>query len=184
MPDLHTYEVGRPFIPGQTSWPDGTAAYNYQAGQHALTLFLGSPSHAEVADARIGKAEFGLVVEPPVLFLLYRFGRAIPWSDAPYTWHMASPERRTIPDTTGLVEPRALLSVVLVDAHTGIIRALRAVSFSPALTAALHLAIREQAEAPWVGQVAYDAALAELYRRYPSSRDLLKLARARTPGGR
>lgn len=87
-----------------------------------------------------------------------------------------------LPETEG-PRTRALLEVVLVDADTDLARAICVVSFSPEFTRALHGAIRAQAAAPWIGQAAYDAALTEVYRRYPTGGDLLQRAVARTLGG-
>jgi hypothetical protein len=158
--------------------------YNFRDGAHELLLWLGSPSPAEVADIRQGEAEFALVVEPPVIVLLYRFGRSIRWSDAPYSWHRVPAGQRTLPEPLPEGEEgRALLQIVLVDAATGIVRALRAVTLAPAFTAALHLAIREQARQPWDSN-AYDRALQRLYARYPTSEAMLAQAAARTTGGR
>ena len=174
--------LGQQYIPGRSQYPEAVQ-YNWRGGQHELLMWLASPSRAEISDIRQGQAEFALVVEPPLIVLLYRFGRAIPWSDAPYSWHLVPEAEQTLPDTTDAIEPHALLQVILVDASTGLVQGLRAVSFSPAFTAALHSAIAEQAGQPWDAG-AYNAALASLYGRYPSSTELLGQARSRTRGGR
>lgn len=177
----HLYEVGKPYIPGRTAWPEGVE-YNFRAGQHELRLFFRSPSAAEVEAVRTGDCEFALVVEGPVIFLMYRFGRSINWSDSSYTWHLVPEDQRELPETAGLLV-HAFLHVILLDAASGLVCALRSVTFSPEFTLALHGAIHAQAEAPWPGNAAYDAVLAAIYRRYPTSADLLKRAIARTHGG-
>lgn len=174
-------EVGEPYIAGRTSWPEAVE-YNYRAGAHELRMFFDSPRAPTINSVRAGAADFALVVEPPVIFLLYRFAPAIAWSDAPYSCHLVPEDQRTLPDAEG-PQTRALLHVVLVDAGTGLIRALRLVTFSPAYTRALHDAIREQASSPWLSGPTYDAALADIYRRYPTSAELLKHAIAQTFGG-
>lgn len=181
---MHEYRVGAPYHPDRAAWPE-IAQYNHRGGGHELVLFLADPTADETEAAARGTAEFALFAEADLLLLLYRFGRpgrGIPWSDAPYSWHMAGSER-ALPPPTGLAEPHALLTVMLVDAGTGIIRALRVVTLPPALTTALHLAIRDQAARPWPGGDAYDAALADLYRRYPTTESLLRVSRARARGG-
>lgn len=69
-------------------------------------------------------------------------------------------------------------------AATGIVQALRVVTFSPAFTAALHLAIRAQAARPWPGDAAYDAQVSDLYRRFPNASHLAAHAQSRTFAGR
>jgi hypothetical protein len=177
----HLYQVGRPYIPGRAGFPEGVE-YNFRAGEHELLFFFYSPSRAEVKALRTGECEFALAVEGPVIFLLYRFGTAINWSDAPYSWHLIPPDQCTLPEAQG-PDTRALLQIIVVDAVSGLLLALRVVTFSPTFTGALYAAIRAQAENSWVGQAAYDAALADLYRRYPTSADLLKRAVGRTQGG-
>ena len=177
----HVLEVGKPYISGRREWPEGVE-YNFRAGGHELRMFLHGPRASEVEAVRKGECEFALVVKGPVIFFMYRFGKAVYWSDPSYSWHMVPEDQRTLPDPEGL-ETRALLHMLLVDAKNGLVLALRTVSFSPAFTRALHDAIRAQAASPWVGQATYDAALADLYRRYPTSDDLLRCAAVRTWGG-
>lgn len=179
---MHQYKVGTLYNPRRRSWPGGSQ-YQFRLDQHELLLFFNRPTPREIEDVKRGAAEFAFLTSEDVLVFLFRFGREILWSDAPYSIHMVPAEQRTVPEPSGAVEPHALLSVILVDASSGIIHALRAVSFSPAFTAALHLAIREQAARPWSGQAAYDRQLTELYTRYPTSEALLPLATARTAVG-
>ena len=180
---MYRYVVGQPYIPGRTSYPEAIQ-YNYRGG-HELLAWLQSPTAREVRDWRQGVAQFALYVEQPVIVLLHRFGDQ-PWSDSPFAWHRVPEDERHLPPTgqeMEMREPRALLQVTLVDADTGIVRVLRAVSWSPAFTAAVHLAIHDQAAAPWDSD-AYDAALAAIYARYPATTDLLAAATSRTEGGR
>lgn len=180
---MHELRVGQPYHPGRQSWPE-VAQYQHRGGGHELLLCLACPTGTEVEAVRRGEAEFALYAHEDLIVLLYRFGaagRGIPWSDAPYSWHLVpAGERALPPDVAG--NERALLTVVLVDAATGIIRALRVVSWSPAFTAAVHAAIRAQAARPW-SEAVYDAALDLLYARYPTTGALLERAVARTTGG-
>lgn len=183
---MHDYRVGQPYSPTRRGWPE-IAQYNYRQGGHELVLFFRSPTSREIRAVRQGAAEFALYHHEDLVVLLYRFGppgEGVPWSDAPYTWHLVPPEQRTLPPAGDELGPeaRALLSVILVDAGTGIVRALRQVSLSPEFTRALHDAIREQAARTWSEPV-YDAQVDMLYGRYPTTEALLAAARARTAGG-
>ncbi len=185
MPDLHRYEVGKPYIPGRRNWPENVE-YNYRQSTHELRAFMANLNLWEVEEIRRGPCEFALAVEGDVLFFLYRFGEgrreAVPWSDAPYSWHLVPADQRSLPEPHGLPEGRDTLQVILVDALTGIIRALRMVSFSPAFSTALRLAIRDQALRPWPGGAEYDRQLTAIYDRY-DSQALLARAVAKTKGG-
>jgi len=174
-------EVGKRYIAGRAAI-DPRAEYNFRGGQHELLLCLSSLTEREVEAVRRGEAEFGLVVSGDVIFFLYRFGEAIRWSDAPYSWHLVPPGERELPEPPATAETRALLSVVLVDADRNMVRALRALTFSPDFTRELHGAIREQAGRTWT-VAAYDAELRRAYKRWPTTDLMLPAAVARCRGG-
>lgn len=150
-------------------------------------MFWAGITPRDVASITGGRAAFGLAVVGPVIFFLYRFDPACPWSDAPYSIHLVPEEERALPGPAlasgAQTAQHALLNVVLVEATNGIVRGLRAITFSPRLTTALHLAIRDQLAAPW-SAAAYDAALADAYRRHPTTRSLVDAATVidRRPG--
>jgi hypothetical protein len=175
-------EVEQPYPSGSPPYPEG-ADYNYRTGAHELGLFFGHPSLAEIEAVKRGRAEFAFVAEGPVIFFLYRFRPWVPWGDAAYSWHLLPKHEQTLPrpEAHG-AETRALLTVLLIDAKTGIVKAKRAVTLSPSFTQALHAAIREQAASEWWGAAAYNGVVEEAYRRYPTSEDLLRRAAHHTTG--
>jgi hypothetical protein len=171
---MHTYEVGKLYTE-RANWPE-LAQYNYRGGEHELVLFLNRPTSDEIQSVRRGRAEFALFVKHSLIILLYRFDPALPWSDAPYSIHLVPPEQRTVPARTSAGQ-MALLHIVLVDASSGITRALRVISMPPDFTQVLHKAIQEQAKLPFT-RSAYNGELEALYQRYPSA-DLAKMAAVR-----
>lgn len=182
---MHAYRVGQLYSTKKTSWPE-SGQFNHRAGANELVLFYRRPDAEEIRDVRQGEAEFALLIKGDIICLLYRFGNAIPWSDAPYSWHLVKktyPDQATIPEPANVPEPHDTLQVILVDAGNGVIKALRLLTFSPAFSTALRLAIREQANRPWPGDAAYDRQLAVLYGMYPNSKLMIKDATARTKGG-
>lgn len=175
------YSVGKPYIPGRRNWPEN-CEYNYRSGTHELRMFLRGLTGPEVMAIRRGECEFGLFVQEDIILLLYRFDAAVAWSDAPYSWHRVPEGQRDFPEPHGSPEGRDTLQVILVDALTGIVRALRIVSFSPAFTMVLRSAIRDQAARPWPGAAEYDRQLKQIYNRY-TSEQIVARAIARTMGG-
>lgn len=174
--------VGKLYLPSRTRWPEAVE-YNYDAAGHELRLFQTRLTPGEVLDVRRGRARFALVEKPPVIFLVWRLGEAWPWSDCPYSWWMVPDDRRQLPERMAGPETRALLQIPLVEANTGILKAIRVVSFAPDFSEALHAAIRRQANSLPLDQAVYDTALANLYRVYPDSTDLLRAAVVRCEGG-
>lgn len=171
---MPVYEVGKLFS-SRTSWPE-MAQYHYMAGEHHLHVFMRQPSEIEVKATKTGMAEFALVVEQDIIFLLYQLS-PIPWSDAPYSWHMVPADQRTLPADVPQGKG-ALLTVMLIDATTGIIKAIRAVGLGTNFTNTLHAAIRDQAARSF-DQPRYDEQLNRTYARYPTTDLLLSRAVAR-----
>jgi hypothetical protein len=181
---MYRLEVGKPYNPAvpHQPCPEG-GEYNYRGGVHELLLRFAKLTAQEIEDVRRGDSEFALAQAEGILFFLYRFGQAIRWSDAPYTWHLVPQEHRTDPEPPATPNTRAVLHVILLDATTGIVAGLRLVTLSPDLTRALFEAIQAQTQTTWAGWKEYDRHLAAAYRKYPSTEKLLTVAVARTKGG-
>lgn len=178
---MNIYNVGQLYHPERRSWPE-QVEYNYRDGAHELRMFFARPNAREVGAITKGRAEFALGVQGPVVFLLYRFPPTMPtWSDAPFSIHLVPENQRAIPELPQPFEERALLSIFLVDAATGILRGMRATTFSPEFTADLHAAIAAQSRETW-DITKYDAALRRVYASQTSD-DLARGAVARCVGG-
>lgn len=175
---MNILTVGEPYHPSRRQWPEG-ATYNFRAGAHELVLFFDRPTDRETGAIRRDRMDLAVTAEGDVIILSWRFGTA-PWSDAPYSWHLLPEAERVEPATPE--GNGALLSVVLVDASTGLVRAFRAVSMSAEFAAALEGSIREQILRPWPGREAYDRELARIYAT-SSSETIAGRAIARGVGG-
>jgi len=138
---------------------------------HELALFFASPSGREADVVSRGDVELGVLVRGSVIFFLYRFGAAgeIDWTDAPFSIHRVPKEERV--DPAAIVDDQRKLHVVLVDASTGLVRALRRISLSPAFSSALHTALVAQARAPY-DPAAYSADMNAAYDRFAHSRQM------------
>ena len=119
--------------------------YNYQSGDHTLLLSMKNLHPMEIEAVRESEAEFGLYCENSIVFLLYRFGEVLPWSDSAFSWWNVAEEDRRIPSPPENPATRILLKIILIEAATGIVKAIRVTTLSPAFTEKLHDAIREQA---------------------------------------
>jgi hypothetical protein len=171
-------EVGKPYIHGRTSI-EPRVEYSFRRGQHELLLCFQQLSEDEidaVRSVRYGKAEFGLLIYGLVIFLLYRFGEAIAWGDAPYSWHRLPAEHRQLPETPPETSKIGTpLSVVLVDADRNLVRAIRRRVLSPDFTRALHAAIAAQAAGPWSPEN-FEAHLRSAYESWPTTAQMLNHA--------
>jgi hypothetical protein len=120
---MRVYSVGGFYHPERRSWPEAVQ-YNFRDGYHELLIILDKPSKDEILAVRKAPAKIGVVVDGPVIDLLYQFGHELT-GDAPYSWHLVSPEGQVPPQIMVKETARAMLTTILVDASTGIIKALR-----------------------------------------------------------
>ena len=176
----HLYQVGQLYHPDRTRWPE-RPEYNFRGGQHELKLFLNRPTAEEIASVTSGHAHFAFDVEGDAIFFLYRFEPAIPWGDSTFSLHLVPEVERVVPEPDDNPEARALITTLLIDAETGILKVIRALSFSPDFTRRLHAAIREQAAQPFNAQHHERNAAAVMARLQTT--DLLKRAVAKCRGG-
>jgi hypothetical protein len=146
---MHRLSVGQPYLPEFRSWPEA-AEYNWRSGRHELRLVLAHLTPKQVAAVESGPVEFGMFVEREGLFVVTRFGRSLSL-DTSYQWHCVDPADRVPPPPHEETSPelRALLTILLVEASTGVVRAVRVVSYSPEFSRAIHRAIADQAAAPF-----------------------------------
>lgn len=177
----HTLTVGRPYIESKTQWPEAVE-YNYRSGSHELRLFYPNLSAQEIADVGRGLVRLAFAVRGDVIYLCWRFGEQS-WCDATYSIHLVPAAERSTPPIPVTPEERALLQVILVEATTGIIAAMRVVSFSPDFTRRLHAAIRDQLSRTWPGEDAYLTQCTRLYSAYTSKQIAEQLAVATCRGG-
>ena len=151
MSTLHALQVGKPYDPRRRSWPEG-ANYNFRFGAHELRIFLAGARPREVEAIRSGPVEFGFFAEPEGLFLITRFGTRMSF-ECSYHWQRAAEATgdRTLPPAWEETSPelRALLAIILIEATSGVVLALRTVTFSPEFTRAIDRAIADQAAGPY-----------------------------------
>jgi len=180
-PTISTIEVGKPYLSNGRLRPAG-AEYNFRGGAHELVVCLPDLTSEEIESVRRKPAEFALVREPPALVFFYRFGDQLPWSDCTYSWWLVPAGQRIAPWIPAESQ-RALLTTILIEQRTGLVRVLRATTFSPEFTGPLHVAIEEQANTPWIGREAFQRFVTDLYSRFPTTDSLLQLAAIRCRGG-
>lgn len=166
---MNVYAVGEKYNPKVASWPEGTQ-YNFRSGAHELLMFFAGPTEHEIKQIKTGAAEFGLLFESDIIFLLARFGD-LSWIDAPYHWSML-PENEKVGPAAPEGDSLALLQVILIDAKTGVIKALRVISLSAANNKILRNAIGRQAANPITPQE-YNRRVDAVYKKYPSTNDMV-----------
>lgn len=184
MSPFASLAVGKLYKPGQTSWPV-CVDYNYTTNGHELRLFWNQMAKQEIMEVKKGRAEFALFIDQRVMWLCFKFG-TMPWSDQPFNIQLVPQDIRALPQELE-ANQRASLVILLVDADTGILKAIRSLTFSPAFSVALHKAISEQCREPvpsWLlNTQEYTAFINSTYDKYPYPDDMVRKAVARCRGG-
>lgn len=165
--------VGQPFSHERSKWEDGRIEYRFFSGNHMLQLCLGQLTPQEIKAFRKNPVRVALFIEGNVIFFIFKIEGCMDWSDQGFSIHLVHEQNRDLPSLPpGMRTP---LNLVLVDADTGIVRALRMVTFSPHFSRLLHDAMRRQIELPFEPAV-HQAVIQDVYRRYPRTADLAKAA--------
>jgi hypothetical protein len=173
-------EVGKHYPVGAPPYEEGPH-YNFTSGMHTLAVAYANPSGEEITWYALAPAEFAFVEYEDVIFLLFRFGDEN-WQDAPYSFHLLErDESRVLPN---IEQPgHWLLHVTFFDACTGIIVALRSLTWSAEFSLAINEAITRQAARTWPGVMEYARQLREAYAVCPTAQDLYERSIHRTKGG-
>jgi hypothetical protein len=172
---MQRYEVGKIYHPGKTRWQEGTD-FNYRSNTLELRMFFSKLTHSDIRAIRNGPCRFHLANIDGILFFLFEFGRACPLSDNSYSWWLVPEKERTIPPDLTPGE-MAVLTIILVSAEDGIIRAMRQISLGHDFSKALYDAIRKQTQQPF-DPAQHDRAIANVYRQHPTTQALLRQATA------
>jgi hypothetical protein len=173
--------IGKPLFEGRNELPEAIE-YNYQSGDHTLLLSMKNLHPKEIEAVREAEAEFGLYCENSIIFLLYRFGETLPWSDSAFSWWNVAEEDRQIPARQANPAERILLKIILVEAANGIVKAIRVTTFSPEFTEKLHDAIRRQATGEEFSRAEFVARSLAIYGKQTPA-DLAARAIVKTKGG-
>jgi len=167
---LYKYEVGKPFIEGKTRFSEGVH-FDFQQGGPVLILFYDRPTSEEIEEVKKGRAEFAFYEKLPVIFFLCRFGSSS-WADAPYSVHISKPFTfEPLQEGAGFG-----LQIYLVDATTGILKAMRLIGLKTDFSRRLKLAIERQ-KAEEFNESMYNFEINRTYKNY-SIDDLVKCADA------
>ncbi len=162
-------QVGQPYEHGQDKLEE-KILYRLDKDGHCLMIAKAGITAQEAEDTEQGRAELGVYIDGPVLFLLFKFGSGN-WNDAAYSWHTVPRDVRVYPEQA---EAAGLLRVSLVEAGNGIVRAVREIALAPDFAEKLNAAITTQANGSFNG-LSYAKHLNMVYNQY-SSEEMVEMA--------
>lgn len=176
---MRSVAVGKPYDAQRRCWAPVPIARITHTGIH-LALMIASPTEAEVEAVRSGLPRFAWIDGSNVALLAWAFAPGVPWSDAPYSPHLEQPG--DMPGIAPAAGNSAPVTVVLVDADTGLVRAVRDTAWPHDFTAVVRDSVARMAAAP-LDMNAMDAAMAKLYITYPDTAELVAMKATATCDG-
>lgn len=164
-------QVGDVYQARRSSWTESAQLRLAPDGRSGeLLIALAAPEQSEITAIESGRADFAWVNSAHLALVAFRFDQGIDWSDFPYTPHRAEhPSGIAIDD-----EPsELLLRVVLVDANTGLVRAVRELCWPAQFAQVARASAARLWESPFSERAA-DQEQDRLYTRYRTTADLVR----------
>lgn len=165
--------VGQPFSEKRAKWTDGSFEYRYWSGNHLLQLCIASPSRKDIEAFHSGRVHVGLFLEADVIFWLFRIEGLMDWSDQALSIRLWHKSEQSIPPLS--VDGRIPLNLVLVDVDTGLVCALRLVTYSPHFSRVFYRAMQRQKDTPFDPKC-HTETVSAVYQRFPTSKSLVRSA--------
>ena len=128
---------------------------------HSLLIVKAGITCQEIEEFERGTAQFGVYIDGPIIFFLFKFGTG-KWNDAPYSWHTVPAGIRVYPEEA---QETGKLTVILVEATDGLVKAMREIPLAPEFADALNGAITLQANCSFNG-LSYAKHINLVYNQY------------------
>jgi len=160
-------EVGKLFKEGKTKYPEGIR-FDINDGGMDLIIYYRSPTSKEKEAIKKGSFKHGYMVHDNVILMFFKFGQQA-WMDSPFSIHNAInlTELPEVGDGDGYG-----LLIYLVDANTGILKAMRMIGLDTTFSRALRSDVLKQRDMPYDG---FDQNLGRLYQKQTD--ELVKMAK-------
>ena len=138
------YQVGRPYNPAWRSVPQGLHVMNLSAERLEVLVSFSGLSDAEVAAWRTSPLEVGLATHEELVVVLVRCEGSNGWMDAPFDIRLLPDTERT-PPSIG----QTAVNWFLVEAETGVIRAISYATLTRTFMGELSSRLEAQLRAPF-----------------------------------
>ncbi|MBG6083020.1 hypothetical protein [Rubrivivax gelatinosus] len=170
---LQRVVVGEPFLPGVCYGGVDRFEYHYDGGTHLLQCLLPRISEAEVHAFNTGAVHVGLYAYQRSIFFLFKIDGVYAWSDQAFALAMLPSARRSVPPCKP--GEHLVLSIVLVESTTGIVRGIRVVTYSPHMSSTFTQLLRAQLDQGLTAEQ-HQRNVEQVYRAFPSSAALVRTA--------
>lgn len=167
---MRKFEIGKPIDGYIRQYPEGVKFDVDKSGAMLFIMFR-NPSDSEIENIRKGRIQLGICSLSDIIFMLFKFGQ-LQWMDAPFSIHLAQDQdflNIDFDETQGLG-----MTVFLVDAATGILKALRYIGLPHKLTQLFFSEVNNQIKYIF-NKSEYDKNLNEIFMRYGTT-DLVRFS--------
>ncbi|MZK49025.1 hypothetical protein [Clostridium beijerinckii] len=159
---LNKLEIGELFNEGVTKYKEGIV-FDIDDNGCNLIIRFNSPSNNEVKAIKQGSLKCGYYTEKEAIFMLFKFD-GIEWMDAPYSVELSKKLTKIheINDGQGLA-----LNIYLIDADTGILKAMRLIGLPTAFSRKIKVIVERQRSMPFEN---YYQTINAVYMKYPTKK--------------
>lgn len=175
---MRDLSIGKLYNPGKLSY-DAGCYFDMSGEKCTLELFWLDVTEKDIENVLHGRATFGLwYSDDSDVFFLFHFADDA-WADSAFSIMQMPPARRIRPPRL-YGRKRLNLSVMLVDAESGIIKAVRTVSLSAAFSRKLCASVNRQFSEHYIenwSEDGFHGRCHTVYAEYPNSEAL-----SRAPG--
>lgn len=157
--------VGKQLIEGKANYQEGVI-FEYTDAGPILIVAFNRPAEKEIEGVRSGKLQIGFCETGPVIFITVKIQGCGGWMDAPFT--IRKYDGKTFDWSEPIGESQGLaLTVVLIDAATGIVQAQRLIGTAHNFAVGFRSAMMRQLERPYDSMM-FNQKVNEIYRNYTS----------------
>ena len=142
----HVYKLGCPYEQPSEIYRQ-SFTYNIRYGHHEAALFIDYIEPSDVVRFNHHSIQFGYWWDKPVLWFLAKFGTE-PWSDTSFSMYRVQPPEARHIENLNTPSTRYPITLILVEATTGIVTALRTATMSPEMSLEIFQIVTLQMELP------------------------------------
>lgn len=173
-------KVGELYAPGVDFGGMDRFELRYSNGQVMLQILVPSPSPTSVLAFQAGQVYLGLYERGLTIFFLFKLDGLYDWSDQAFSIQLLPRDQQQVPASApGL---RHLMSFVLIDSVSGVVRGVRVATWSPHFTEMFFRFVQRQL-AQGLTAEQHQANITLTYAQFANSKALARAALIRERAG-
>ncbi len=174
---MYQYEIGQTYPVLGTKGVD-SCKIDYTKGGIFLEIFAHNLSPKDLKSFKKDEVQLAIYEKMPVILILYKIGTFMPWSDAPYSWHLTLKNKVELSEIEEFEkeEKGILVTLLLIDSDTNILKDIRAIGAGLEFRNEFFRGVKKQIISDF-NKMVYDTTLNQIYRY--KTKELLQLSSKR-----